>query len=182
MVKNILNNLALQWIMSLSRGHHFTTLSPLYWKSITTIYSIFSNIHYHMTNTAQSVKWMATGWMNRLQFLAQAQTFFSSPGPDHLWDPPCHLSNGNSWLFSWEWSSWSIMLTTHLHLVLNLRICGTLPPISLHDVVLNHWDKISFFSFFYKERGCMYNIILYLCVILTLMTSGYCLKRRPHGE
>jgi hypothetical protein len=48
--------------------------------------------------------------------------------PDRLWVPPNLLSNGYR-VFPWWYSSRGIKLTTHLHLLLRLRMHGAIPPL-----------------------------------------------------
>jgi hypothetical protein len=52
--------------------------------------------------------------------------FASSKRPDWLWSPPSLLFIGSGVLFQ-GYSSWVMKLTTHCHLVLRLRMSGSIP-------------------------------------------------------
>lgn len=92
---------------------------------------------------------LAMGWITRFWFPAGAGIFSSLPYSDWLWNSLNFLHNR-----TWRQNSQSIMFTTHLHLVLRLRICGAMPPPSIcfhnrglyfpfHTLNLNHVDFVS---------------------------------------
>jgi hypothetical protein len=80
------------------------------------------------------------GWMTRVLFLTGAGTFFLH----HLIQISCGAHPASYLIgtggFFWGKINWGMKLTTHLHLVPRLRICGAVPPLlhtSLLGVVLN---------------------------------------------
>jgi len=60
-------------------------------------------------------------------------------GRHRLWAPPILVYIGYQRLFPRGQSDWSVKLTTHVQLVVALRMCGVMPqlPICLYGVVLN---------------------------------------------
>jgi hypothetical protein len=80
-------------------------------------------------------------WMTRESGFdsQQRQRFFSSPQcPDQLWDSFSLPSNGYLGLYPWGYNSQDMKMTTHLHLVLILRMCGAISSLlqmsSCHDI------------------------------------------------
>jgi len=58
----------------------------------------------------------------------RGKEYFSSPKcPDWFWDPPTSYSFGTR-VLSQVYSSWRVKLSTHLHLLLRLRISGAILP------------------------------------------------------
>jgi hypothetical protein len=64
--------------------------------------------------------------------------FFSSEYPDWLWGQSRFLHSGYGELSPQEQSTWGMKLTTDLHIVLRLTICGAPPPL-LH---MSSWGDI----------------------------------------
>jgi hypothetical protein len=54
---------------------------------------------------------------------------FSSKRPDRLWDPLSLLLDSSQALFYREKSSWVVILTSSLYLLLRLRMSGGIPPL-----------------------------------------------------
>ena len=57
--------------------------------------------------------------------------FILSKRPNQIWDPPSLIWNWYWWFFPWDVSGRSMKLTTHLHLVLSLRMSGAIPSHTL---------------------------------------------------
>lgn len=69
----------------------------------------------------QSVKWLATTWMTRIQFHAVAGIFLFTV----MSSLPLSPTQG---IFPWRQCGWSMKLTTHLHLVPVLRMWWAIAP------------------------------------------------------
>jgi hypothetical protein len=76
---------------------------------------------------------------------------------ERLWDPRCLLSNVYWWFFPWGLNSWVMKLTTHLHLVAEVKNGEAIPPplISLHGVyIIKHRDFIFLYRYVIKIKYC----------------------------
>jgi hypothetical protein len=85
-------------------------------------YSFHSDQVLSEAGTAQSVKLLGYGLDIRwiiVQFQVRVQRFCS---PKRFWDPSGLLCNGYRGLFRRVWSRWDVKLTTHLHVVLRIRM------------------------------------------------------------
>jgi hypothetical protein len=78
---------------------------------------------------------LEVSWTTDARFPAGKRSVFMPP----LWGSPTLLSNGYRALFSLEKRDRNVKLTTRLHLIPRLRMCGAVPPllIRLHVVVIS---------------------------------------------
>jgi hypothetical protein len=81
----------------------------------------------------------SSSWWHKLFLLSESQ---SSPlHPDHFGSLPSPLSSGYWGLLSQEVKELVMKLTTHLHLVLRLRMCGAIPPLPQYVSMLCYLVK-----------------------------------------
>ena len=59
--------------------------------------------------------------------------------PDRLWGPPSALFDRQRRFFPWGYSGWCVKLTTYLHLVSTLAMCGAIPCFALCLQLYHSW-------------------------------------------